>query len=123
MDTDVVTGLGLATTAAGAGFEIYEEQFLFGAKNIGSVTTLIENALDTDARAKLAEDYSTFTYQKLVDWLSDNQQICHPEQILLLVEDAIKNGRLVTTRKPDESDGPNDAPTGEPNGVKIAPLQ
>ena len=118
IDNDVLAGLGLVTGAATAGFEIYEERYLFGAQNVDAVSELIEKALDVDADQKLkyfdgqnalsAGKPRDLSYTSSVDFLVDNQMICSPHRILRLVNKAIKAGEIVPAKqpKPEEGDTP-----------------
>ena len=109
VNSDYLTGLGLATTAANEGFKIYEQQYLFGAENVGAVERLIVNALRTDAAAKLSEEKTRITWASSVAHLRTNQEICDPHQIRDLVRGAIGNGKLeaIHTQAPSSTSASN----------------
>ncbi|MEE9434395.1 MAG: hypothetical protein V3V15_09175 [Sphingorhabdus sp.] len=113
ISNEFLTVLGLASSAANAGFEIYEERYLFGAENVGSVRTLIRNALSVDASAKLRRTNANLSYTQSVIDLMDNQLVCSPGKIKELVRDAIEKGNVVPIKT---SGGPADAGTGTDTG-------
>ena len=105
VDSDTLTALGLATTAANEGFTIYEQQYLFGAENVGAVENLIVRALRTDAQTKLQEPAERMSWSMAMLHLRTNQQICDPHQIRELVRGAISTGSLRSRRAPVATNG------------------
>lgn len=95
---DALTALSLGTSAATAGFRIYEQRYLFGAENVNSVRLLIQKALaDNAAEAAKTKD-EKLTYSQSVTHLINNQAVCSPGHILQLVSAAIKAGDVVSTK-------------------------
>jgi hypothetical protein len=96
-----VSAVTLGTTTSYAGLDIYTKNFLFGAENIDSVRTLIQNALDTHT-TKVLGDSSPWTFRNAMRVILDHQEFCRPSAIVALVRSAIKNATL------------DAAPTGAP---------
>lgn len=125
IDSDYLVGLGVVTSAATSGFDIYEERYLFGAQNVDSVRSLVERALNVDAKDKLAQPDSAMNYTNSVDYIVGNQMICSPHHILRLVNEAIKAGTVVPiNRNPDrqnilEEDLGGSATPKPPEGVEV----
>jgi hypothetical protein len=93
-DNKYLLAIGLWSGASSAGFDIYEQRFLFGAKNVNSVRRLIEEALVKHATEALKTSDANMTYEQAVVHLLDNQMICSPANILELVGKAITAGTV-----------------------------
>lgn len=91
-DEELLALLGLATAASASGLDVYDEHMLFGAENIGSVEQLVRNALVTHSSA--IQNKRAIRYEAAIRHLLDNQAICSPQNILLLVREAIREGRV-----------------------------
>lgn len=98
INSDYLTGLALLTSAGNAGFQIYEQRYLFGAENVNSVRRLILDALLVDAKLAMATDDLGLSYEQSVVHLIDNQMICSPGHILELVREAIDNGNVKASK-------------------------
>ena len=130
INNDVLVALGLLTSAATSGVEIYEERFLFGAENVNSVRKLLDNALTVGAEEKLALPDSRLRYTKSIEHIVSNQLICSPQNILDLVKVAIENGNVIprSGRQTDKDAEGNPVPPAdnavvpEPAGVTVAPI-
>ncbi|KQN25338.1 hypothetical protein ASE86_03595 [Sphingomonas sp. Leaf33] len=106
---DALTALSLGTSAASAGFRIYEQRYLFGAENVNSVRLLILTALADNASKASKTDDAKLTYSQSVTHLINNQAICSPGHILQLVSEAIEAGKVVSI-KSDTGTSPATAP-------------
>ncbi|MCI1756554.1 MAG: hypothetical protein LKM31_12660 [Sphingobium sp.] len=95
---DALTALSLGTSAASAGFRIYEQRYLFGAENVDSVRRLIQNALVGNAAEASKTKDEKLTYSQSVTHLINNQAVCSPGHILHLVSAAIKTGDVVSMK-------------------------
>ncbi len=98
---DLLTALSLGTSAATAGFRIYEQRYLFGAENVNSVRRLILKALNDNAIEASKTENSKMTYSQAVVHLVNNQSVCSPGHILELVNGAIKTGEVVSIKSDD----------------------
>lgn len=96
--TNAVAAIGLGTSVAFSGIDIYTKNFLFSADNIESVRTLTMKALNVHREA--VEKLGPFTYTTATVALLDNQNICSPMQIAALSRDAIKNGTVIPSTNP-----------------------
>jgi len=105
-NNDALTALSLGTSAASAGFRIYEQRFLFGAENVNSVRLLILKALSDNASQASTTTNEKLTYSQSVVHLINNQAVCSPGHILQLVSEAIEAGEVVSKK----SDNPNPTP-------------
>lgn len=94
-DSDYLTALSLATSAASSGFKIYEERFLFGADNVNSVRRLVLKAQMEHANLALEDIEKSPRYDQAMIHLLNNQMKCSPGEILQMVNSAIKNGDVV----------------------------
>ncbi|MCW1430017.1 hypothetical protein [Novosphingobium sp. JCM 18896] len=94
VDSDGLTALALFTTAANAGFEIYEQRYLFGAKNVDSVRRLVLAAQVEHAGKAMELTQDDLAYTTAVLYLRENQMICSPGSILELVNKAIDAGQV-----------------------------
>ncbi|MFD1107428.1 hypothetical protein [Sphingobium olei] len=120
VDSDVLTALSLGTTAASAGFRIYEQRFLFGAENVNSVRRLVLKALTDNAdealrktdevakqiaaekaRGGAQQNREALSYSQAVIYLINNQSICSPGHILELVNGAISAGKIESISSTD----------------------
>lgn len=93
-DSDYLTALALTTTAISAGFDIYEERFLFGANNVNEVRNLILTNQLAHANAAMAEIEQNPSYNQAIIHLMKNQMTCSPAEILEKVNEAIENGTV-----------------------------
>lgn len=89
----VLAVVGLGTAGATAGIDIYTQRFLFGVENIDSVRELTINAITAHQR-DIHGRSSTFVYDDVVKALLDDQAICTPRHIALLVRHAIAAGTV-----------------------------
>jgi len=98
VDSDVLTALSLGTSATSAGFKIYEERYLFSARNINSVRRLVLEAVLDNYReaAKIKDDKLNFRQAALI--VIENQHVCSPENISELVSQAIDAGKIASSR-------------------------
>lgn len=103
---DWLTALSLGTSAASAGFRIYEQRFLFGAENVNSVRLLVLKALSDNASEAGKTTDEKLTYSQTVIHLINNQAVCSPGHILQLVSEAIKAGQVVSI-KSDSAGSPS----------------
>lgn len=94
IDHDALTALALFTSVTSSGFEIYEQRYLFGAKNVDNVRRLVLRAQLTHAQEAIAFDKDTITYWKAVRRLAENQMVCSPGSILEMVSKAIETGEI-----------------------------
>ena len=108
VDSDTLTGLALITTAATAGFEIYEERFLFGAKNVDNVRELVLTAQMEHAKKVLAVQNPS--YNQVVLSLHENQMVCSPGKILDMVSKAIAENKIEAVPRNSETED-QDAPS------------
>lgn len=116
-NNDVLTALSLGTSAASAGFRIYEQRYLFGAENVNSVRLLIQKALADNALEASKTVDAKLTYSQTVTHLINNQAVCSPGHILQLVSAAIKAGDVVST-KSDTLASPETKTEAELNELK-----
>lgn len=137
IDNDVLSALGLVTTATTAGFEVYERRFLFDAKNLNSVKRLVIRALNEDSKARMASiQPADQNWSTSIRFLRKNQEICNPHEILELVQSAIANGKIEAIQRPDPTTEPVEQLKGleinlpeksEANvryeGVRVAPIE
>jgi hypothetical protein len=93
-DSDYLTALALATSAISAGFDIYEERFLFGAQNVNEVRTLILKNQLAHADQAMTEVRANPSYNQAIIHLLRNQMTCSPAEILEKVNEAIKAGSI-----------------------------
>ena len=89
---DAIQILGIAQAVTVAGFEIYEQEFLFDSENVNAVRRLVMRALDAHSAAALAGPVTGFNHG--VRHLMDNQMICTPANILELVRTSIAEGEV-----------------------------
>lgn len=90
VDKNVVQALSLATTAANSAFDIYEQRFLFGAKNVEGIRNLVLEALNAHAQASVKMDKTEpLTYGKAILRITEHQIICSPSAISELVTASI----------------------------------
>lgn len=118
VDHDVLTAFSLGTTAANAGFKIYEERYLFSARNINSVRRLVLEAVLDNYReaARISDDKLNFRQATAI--LIEVQHVCSPQNISELVSQAIDAGKIVSTRNgKDPSAMPGSTPTPTPAGT------
>jgi hypothetical protein len=95
---DAIQILGITQAATVAGFEIYEQEFLFDSENVNAVRRLVMRALDAHSATALSGTVTGFNHG--VRHLMDNQMICTPANILELVRASIAGGDVRV------SDGP-----------------
>lgn len=102
VDSDELAALALLTSGANAGFEIYEQRYLFGAKNVDNVRRLVLKAQLEHAETAMRLTETELTYSGAVRYLRENQMVCSPGAILELVSKAIDAGEItgVPTAKP-----------------------
>lgn len=100
---DAIQLLGITQAATIAGFELYEQEFLFDAANINSVRRLVMKALDAHNNAALAAPITGFHHG--VRHLTDNQMICTPASILELVRTSIAQGEVVAIQNNGQVQG------------------
>lgn len=112
---DALTALSLGTSAASAGFRIYEQRFLFGAENVNSVRLLILKALADNAMEASKTVDAKLTYSQSVTHLLNNQAVCSPGHILQLVSEAIEAGEVVSKN----SDTPSTTTTETPAEIEL----
>lgn len=93
-DSDYLTALALTTTAISAGFDIYEERFLFGANNVNEVRNLILTNQLAHANTAMTEIDQNPSYNQAIIHLMKNQMTCSPAEILEKVNEAIENGTV-----------------------------
>ncbi|MBV8799247.1 MAG: hypothetical protein JO208_05515 [Alphaproteobacteria bacterium] len=108
-----VAAVTLGTTTVYGGLDVYTKNFLFGAENIDSVRTLIENALDAHTKKVLADPQPVWTFNNAMRVILDHQEICRPSAIVSLVREAIRNAQLVAAA--------TGAPTTPQNGGTETP--
>jgi hypothetical protein len=101
-NNDALTALSLGTSAAAAGFRIYEQRFLFGAENVNSVRILILDALNDNATKAGELSKGELTYSQAVIHLLNNQAVCSPGHILQLVSKAIATGDVTSSTSDTE---------------------
>lgn len=89
VDKNVVQALSLTTTAANSAFDIYEQRFLFGTKNVEGVRNLVLDALSAHAKASAKTDAGKLTYGKVILRITEHQIICSPSAISELVTASI----------------------------------
>lgn len=90
--TDAIQILGITQAATVAGFELYEQEFLFDTENVNAVRRLVMRALDAHSDAAMTRPITGF--QHGVRHLTDNQMICTPANILELVRTSIAEGEV-----------------------------
>jgi hypothetical protein len=90
--TDAIQILGITQAATVAGFELYEQEFLFDAANVNSVRQLVMRALDEHAATAMDSPIRGFNHA--VRHMMDNQMICTPANILDLVRASIAGGQV-----------------------------
>ncbi|WP_152569465.1 MULTISPECIES: hypothetical protein [Sphingomonas] len=105
--TDVLTGFSLVTGAAASSLDIYDQRFLFGAENIGSVRTMTMTALSNHRRAVMDDAPTELVFA--INQLQDNEDLCTPPQILTLVRESIKNAAPKTPEQANPISGENRA--------------
>lgn len=103
-ESDALALLAAGNALAGAGLEIYEDQFLFGADNVYSVQALTMRALSAHQADIQKSDPSNFDAG--VRMLLDHQSICTPGNILELVRAAIDKGDFRARQAPSGGDQP-----------------
>ena len=101
-ESDALALLAAGSALAGAGIDIYEEQFLFDADNIDAVRGLTMRALDAHRTEVLARDPDAF--DPAVRQLVDHQMICTPASILGLVRNAIDSGEIRARQQTADGD-------------------
>lgn len=118
IDSDGLAALAILTSAANSSFEIYEQRYLFGAKNVDNVRRLVLDAQIKHANAALSVEDGNLTYGFAVQYLVQNQMTCSPGSVLDLVSQAIEAGKVTATPKKDDNakadDGPILAPAAAP---------
>jgi len=87
---DAASILALGTSTATSGLDIYDQRFLFGADNIGSVEQLIIRTLTEQGNAALNQ--RNINFETASSEIFAHQAICTPTQILRLTREAIQNG-------------------------------
>ena len=98
VDSDVLTALSLGTSATSAGFKIYEERYLFSARNINSVRRLVLEAVLDNYREAAKIDDGKLNFRQAALIVIENQHVCSPENILELVSQAIDAGKIISSR-------------------------
>lgn len=101
IDHDILTALSLGTNAASAGFKIYEERFLFGARNSSAVRRLVLKALASNSEEAQRINVKSLTFRQATISLIENQYVCSPENILDLVSEAIAVVKVDSTEIKD----------------------
>jgi len=104
VDHDALTALALLTSAAISGFDIYEQRYLFGAKNVDNVRRLVLRAQLAHAQEAMGFDKDNITYWKAVRRLAENQMVCSPGAILDMVAKAIEKGEVEAVPATSKSD-------------------
>jgi len=95
--------LAAGNALAGAGLDVYEDQFLFGADNVYSVQAMTMRALS--AHQTDIDSAELETFDSGVRALLDHQSICTPGNILELVRASIDNGDFVARKRDGEGEG------------------
>lgn len=90
VDDDLLTLLTLYSTTATAGFEIYEQRFLFNAKNVDAVRALIRADLIADKKSALEQIGKNPTLSETMVQVLEHQHICWPQNITERVRQAIE---------------------------------
>ena len=104
-DSDYLTAIALATTAASTGFDIYEDRFLFGAKNVNEVRTLVLRNQLAHADKAMTTINDNPSYNQAIIHLLKNQMTCSPAEILEKVNEAIKQGTITARPVVDSPQG------------------
>lgn len=89
----LVQGLALASGAATATLNIYDEHFLFGAENIHVVQTMTLKGLQAHSTTVLQQ--TNISFEDGTKALVDNQDQCSPQAILSLARTAMRDTPLV----------------------------
>lgn len=89
----LVQGLALASGAATATLNIYDEHFLFGSDNIHAVQIMTLKALQAHSAAVLGQ--ANVSFEEGTKALIDNQDQCSPQAILSLARTAMRDANLV----------------------------
>ena len=105
---DLISALAIGSAASTAALNIYDEHFLFGAENIGSVQVMALKALDAHANEVFKQ--KDISFERAMQHLIDNQSQCSPQSILSLARSVIKTAKLEA--KNENADGPAPAPSG-----------
>ena len=118
-NTNLLKALAIGSGAYTAGLDIYDNRFLFGSDNIGSVKTLTFKALSSHQASLEQEPPNDFVF--VITHLLDNENICTPPQILNLVRQSIGTG-TPTTEGPGETGEtpPSGGDTNEPESPNVA---
>jgi hypothetical protein len=103
-NSDYLTALSLGTSAASAGFSIYEQRYLFGAENVNSVRLLIQTALADNAAEAATTPNAKLDYSQTVTHLINNQAVCSPGHILQLVHEAIEAGKIESIKNGEKKE-------------------
>lgn len=99
----LVQGLALASGAATAVLNIYDEHFLFGSENIQVVQTMTLKALQAHSNAVLMQQ--NITFEDGTKALIDNQDQCSPQAILALARTAMRDANLVGVNQSSQTAG------------------
>ena len=113
---NILKGLAIGSSAYSAGLDIYDNRFLFGSDNIGSVRTLVINALSSHQQSLEARPPDDFVF--VVTHLLDNEDICTPPQILRLVRESLSSA----TPKPKDDGNAGDLADGVTNNNVARPV-
>jgi hypothetical protein len=81
----------LTTATLYSGINVYEKNFLFGADNIESVTTMTMKALGDNASTVLAAS-GDWDFLGALKVIMANQEMCKPQAILALARETLKGG-------------------------------
>ena len=100
---DALTALALLTSAASSGLDVYEQRYLFGAKNVDNVRRLVLRAQLAHAEEAMDYDKDNITYWKAVRRLAENQMVCSPGAILDMVGKSIEKGEIEAVPAPSKA--------------------
>jgi len=107
---NLIAALAIGSAASTAALNIYDEHFLFGVENIGSVQVMALKSLD--AHANKVFEQKDISFERAMQHLIDNQGQCSPQAILSLARSVIKNAPLEARNENEDGKPPAPAPAG-----------